>query len=569
MTKDLPHIRWALSSSGNLASILAGLFLLISLLPVVQLLSREWITFANEYTHVDEIFFAVCAARGLVSGDVPIAGCHDNKAPLIYALYQLLELGGSRYSLGGIKLAGAVSMITAVALVAFVAQRIGGKRAAVIGAALALQTFAVNAELLAFKTEVVGTIFMLAGAGYLLRWIHSSNLTALFGGGALFGMAVMTKQTFAFGAFAACLWLLGEPVRPPGRACADRLLRCLVFAAGVALPSAGFLALFWLRGEALDFLASVFLHAIAYGTGGAPLSSSERAWKVGWFLHQFGLVYPLTILFSVALTQWLQPLLARQGRPDRRRPDIGLLLALAIAMAVVPIVSRQYFLSHLLPAWLLMVVPAAVSVSAWLERPSADAGPTVESLRVVGAVGLLIAVLLAVDSWYLNGDVKKRLAGRQHVLDEASRVPGGRGCYGYVLGIRPEFYFFNGILPSSDVLYPAALAGAGAAPRPVDLQQHGPPLARFHSVVQVHAAKRLLAQFALTPPQYVLLVDRWARAPQSDAVSDVAVVRDHVAAHCKLMRKIDGKEYQAGLLFECGGSPAGRGVRDPLPSAGP
>lgn len=541
-------------SSGML---FAGAVLAIALLSIAQLMWRELTTFKNDYTHVDEIFFAVCAARGLTGGDIPVSGCHDNKAPLIYLLYQAIELLSGRFSLIGIKIAGTLFSLSAIASVALVAHRIGGALASLVGAALAAQAMAIHPELLAFKTELVGTIFMLVGAAYLLSWRRVPSMATLFLAGLFFGFSIMTKQTFAFGVFGVWIWLLSCPVAPMDGGLSVRAGRWLLFNSALMAPMLAFMAVFSFRGQSLDFLGSVFLHAATYGTGGTALSWSERAWKVGWLMQHFELVYPLSLTFTAALAHWLWIQSKGQTIRVEQGTSLGLLFSLSIGMAFVPVISRQYFQPHLLPAWLLMAVAAGASVAAWLNWGFERYGRNGEWQVATGAACLLITVLMAVNSWYINGDASKREASKQHILDTGSRIPDAQGSYGYVLGIRPEFYFFNGIVPASDVLYPEALIRAGKAVAPAGSENQENLLTRLHSTMQAHASQRLMEDFARTPPTHIYLIDKWARKTDSVAATDVEVLSEYLRIHCSLFRTVAGKPYQAGRLYTCKGNSSG------------
>ena len=532
---------------------LAGAALIIALFSVLHHIGREMTTFINDYTHVDEIFFAVCAASGWSGGDVPVSGCHDNKAPLIYLFYQAIELVSGRFSLIGIKTAGALCALAAIGAVGWVAHRLGGALAALISAALAAQALAINPELLAFKTELVGTIFLLMGASTLLSWRRLPKGVTLFYAGLWFGLAVMTKQTFAFGAFGVWLWLMSCPVVTKSGGLWVRARWWLLFNSALLIPMLVFVVIFFFRGQILDFSGSVFLHAAAYGTGGTSLSWSERAWKLGWILQQFGLVYPLTIAFVAALAHWLWTRRKSQAIGSDQDTALGLLFSLALCMALIPVIARQYFQPHLLPAWLLMAVAAGASIATWLKWGLAQYASSDGWQAATATTGLFIAVLMAVNSWYSNGDATERAAAKQHVLDAGSRIPDARGKYGYVLGIRPEFYFFNGIIPASDVLYPAALMRATHAVSPDQPVNQNKLRARLNSAMQTHAAKRLMDAFAKTPPSYIFVVDKWARTTNPADLTDVVVLNDYVRSHCAYVRTVAGKPYQTGRLFVCEG----------------
>jgi len=278
---------------------------------------------------------------------------------------------------------------------------------------------------------------------------------------------------------------------------------------------------------------------------------AQKAWKFGWLVHQFGLVFPLTLLFLAAFFWWAFGSRTGQNCQPEQRSALGLLFALAVAMALVPVVAKQYFAPHLLPAWLLMSIPASTVAAIWLQGQTKTPLASRNILAASVGLGLSVSVVMAVNSWYLNGDVAKRRLAQQHQLDIDSRIAGAVGSYGYVLGVRPEFYFFNGIIPASDVLYPGGLAGAGT---PVGLDvnlKDQTPLLRAHTLIQAQAEKRLMSQFLETPPAYIFLVDRWARARGSTKLTDVVSLNRYVSDYCVSIRIVHGKPYQQGVLYRC------------------
>jgi Dolichyl-phosphate-mannose-protein mannosyltransferase len=537
--------------SSRLVLIVAAALLGIAVLSLVQLFHREFTVFLGDYTHVDEIFFAVCATRGLAFSDPLVPGCHDNKAPLVYTIYQLVEWASGRYSIAGIKLASVLLVVASLGMVAWVARRIAGNGlAALLAAALAAQVLAVDPGFLALKLELIGTLFLLGGIALLLRWQRGGSPWLLLFAGFVFGLAVMTKQTFALAVFGVVGWLLISG-RHGAAVWGRRVAEGLLFAFGTALPLGCFALFFWRRDELSEFAGSVVLHAAAYGAGGLPTSMSERAWKLGWFVHQFGLVFPLTLLFIAALCWWGSAQRPQSTGPLEQRGALGLLFVQAVAMALVPVLAKQYFPPHLLPAWLLMSIPAAVVAAGWLQGLMQAPPTAMGTYSAWAGVGLVVAVVMAVNSWYLNGDAVKRRLSQQHQLDPGSRISGAAGSYGYVLGVRPEFYFFNGIVPASDVLYPAGLAGAGSTPRARGSAEAQPLLVRAHAFVQAQAEQRLMAQFRQTPPEHIFLVDKWARAPGSTAATDVLLLDVYIALHCEQLRVVEGKPYQQGVLYRC------------------
>ena len=124
------------------------------------LLVLEFGAWRGEAIAVDELHFAACAARGNAAGQLPVAGCHDNKTPLIYALHQLVQQLHGLYPLSAIK-AWAVALVLlnlgALAwLVSRHTQRPGaGPAAGAVAAALALQPLTADAPLLGLKTETL------------------------------------------------------------------------------------------------------------------------------------------------------------------------------------------------------------------------------------------------------------------------------------------------------------------------------------------------------------------------------------------------------------------------------
>lgn len=546
-------------SEGSAAwvSTLAVVLLLVALAAAALLAWREWKTFGNEYTHADEIFFAVCAARGSSVGDFPPPGCHDNKAPLIYLIYQAVQAASGTYSLTGIKLVGQSLVVLALIAVAALAYRAEGRSAALFSMVLAAQVFGIHHELLALKTEVIGTLFLLAGTWVLIRWQARRRLIALFSAGLLFGVALMLKQTFAFGVLAAWLWIalicdIGE-----GHSLFRRLWACVVFGLGVGVPLATLGIVFWSRGQGLDFLGAVFLHAAAYGVSSEAATASSRIWRFVWFIHFIGLGLPLVLAFGASLSHWLRAAGPRAITRTLAWREMGLFYLLAMGSMLVPLLAKQSFQSHLLPVWLLMSVPAGAALARWLETLSGD-GSLVRSQRlVICTIGLMFSLWMAGNSLHSNGDPIRREAVKHHALDAASRIPEARGSYGYVLGVRPEFYFFNGIIPASDVLYPGPLRSEGTS-LPTSSQGQGNGWRdRAWLSLRLHAEERLKDDFSKTPPRYVFLVDEHSRRPGSDSVSDVAVIRDYVNSHCKMLRSVEGKPYQTGRLYECAAPQAG------------
>src|SRR2546423_2787417 len=117
--------------------------LVLTLLSQLNLALLEFGPYRERAIQVDELYFAACAARGTATGTT-MAGCHDNKAPLIHLLYQAVQGNDGPYDIVAVKVAAFVTVTLIVALVALLAYRFAGAVAALVAGCLLLQAMSAD-----------------------------------------------------------------------------------------------------------------------------------------------------------------------------------------------------------------------------------------------------------------------------------------------------------------------------------------------------------------------------------------------------------------------------------------
>jgi hypothetical protein len=505
------------------------------------LLVLEFGAWRGEAIAVDELHFAACAARGNAAGQLPVAGCHDNKTPLIYALHQLVQRLHGLYPLPAIK-AWAVALVLlnlgALAwLVSRNAHRPGaGPAAAAVAAALALQPLTADAPLLGLKTETLSMAFILpalaasaaaAGAGGRARmgWATLAGLG--------FGLAIATKQTHAlvplFVGAGLALWL------GAGTA-AGRFLRVAgpLAALGCILPIAVLAAVYAGRGDWAEFHGNLLVYPAVYG--GEPTH--------GWLQRQVWKAHAVAGDLARTPAPWVLAMLglglAARGRAAPATAAEAACWAALLAFAGALLLSPIYFAYHLVPLWLLL---AALGGLAWARLCS---GPAARPLAWLMLGLSVLHLLLSVSSQGgRRGDPVPSQATRDA---QAHPVPGSRT--GWALGMWPEFYTQRGLVPASNILYPWALPGTPGNP----LYRKPAPGTRAAAALeplQDRNLRQLYADFARTRPDVLAIVEPLARAPDSAGLTDVPGLDRWIAAHCRpLGATRDGNDRPA-RLFDC------------------
>ena len=520
------------TANGHGAMRLALLALLASLLGVLLLAKVEFGGRGDLPMQLDELYFATCAARGMAAGEVPVSGCHDNKGPLIFLLYQAVMDPAHPYRLATIKWAGfALGGLVSV-LGALLALRIGGRVAAVLALALALQTCTLDPWFFSLRTESLGMACMLLaalallprGAGPLAGWRVAVA-------GLMCGLALLARQNFLFLVVGLAAWLV---VSQWGSW--RRLLRfALLFGLGVLAPMLMFAWVFHLQGKVAEYAASLFVYPALYGSNAEEGALRRMLLKLALlaeYVQPLSAFAAMGVLGGVALLQRRLPLSADAAVAAR----LTLVLAAAslIFLVLVPVLLRP----HLWPSLLLMAVLAAPVLAHGLSQR--------DWRWPVAGLLLLLSLITLLSAW--GGPQGNPLRDRKNL--QAPKIAEAQGGFAYVVGMWPKIYSDNGWIPASTVMYPIALPEAPQTwafkpPEPGSLKS------RVLLPLREHNQSQLLADFARTPPRVIVTIDRDARRPGSQDATDIPVLRSYLSQHCTLGRRLEEGTPYASSLFLC------------------
>jgi hypothetical protein len=514
----------------------------VSILSFLNLRALEFGPLAHQAISVDETYFAACAARGTATGEIPISGCHDNKAPLIFLLYQLIQPTESPYDLFAIKTAAFTTVVMIAVLAGWIAFRLAGLAAAVVAPALIIQAFTGDANLLAFKTETVGAVFMLGALAILAERESWRRPWILLAAGISVGLAVVTKQTYGFAAIAVILWLAVVSTRAGGVVVwlARFAARATVFCLGTLFPFMLFLITFYGQGRHVDFLSSFFLYPAVYGVGSGYSAFRVLIWRSAAILENMSYSPSLFALFVAAAI-----LNIRWAFRDVTAAHTRLLVLMTSLLLFVTLLGLPvYFAYHAIPAWVPMAILGSVVIGDYWPGLFGSAPKVAASL----SIGLLAAALLpAAGSWLSNG-------GRGSITElrrAEAELRGSRGEFAYVLGTWPGFYFDNGMIPASSVQFPWALPGTPAtwifSPPDTDSFR-----GRLLAQLQKRNLANLYAEFRGTPPRYIAVLDKMARGPRSRRVSDVPGFDDYLRDSCNYSHSISDPRRGAVTIYRCG-----------------
>jgi len=516
----------------------------VSLLAFLNIVLHEFGPWRHEAIQVDELFFATCAARGLAVGEIPVAGCHDNKGPFILFFHQLVQMASSRYDLVGIKAAAFAVVGVIIGLVGLIAHRLGGWLAATMASVLVLQSFSVDASFLALKTETLGVVFTLTGLAILGK--SGTRRAARFLAGVAIGMAVVTKQTNLLVALAVMLWLCAMPFGKSEAGPKRALRNMAAFGLGLLLPGAATLLVFVASGREAEFLASFVIYPSVYGGSSAAPAYKMLVWKLADVLTVLATTPLLALLFAVSLVPGFG---SGQWKPDAHKPAVArhdfqrMLILASLALLLSVLVAPIFFPYHLVPVRILMAILGGVVISGLAaELPRA-------SPKVVAALCTALitsTVLAAASSWYGN-------AGKSswpRTIPPEWLVEGGRGQFGYVLGMWPEFYVVNDLIPASSVMFPWALAGT-----PGNHFYSLPPATSLRGRLLGWSRERglrsLQADFVHTPPRFIALVESMSRAANSPHQSDVPGMDEYLSAHCGFLRHVTFNQRDGASIYRC------------------
>lgn len=478
---------------------------------------------------IDELFFGACASRAAIDGWAATAGCHDNKAPLIYLLHAALQQASRPYDPTVLKLASLALLGAITALSMRVARRaatVQPARAAVASALLLLCALVPNPAMLAVKTELLGVLFLLCGlaiappAGQRLGALRALCI------GLAFGAAVMSKQSYVL-MLPAGLWLVW--IASPGLPAPARGLRLLAFCAGSVLPGLLLAALFAASGSLLEFWATTFLYPAVYG---APLKASLAKRLLWQFATLSEFVQLVPIQLALALTVLLRGDLRSSSTPA---PQRALLLACGLTLLIL-LASPKLFPYHAIPFWVL---------ASTLAGPVLAQGHAADGWgRSAAAAALLGAAVLGLGITLRTNDARQA----SFLQTDATQAPTRR--HAFVIGMAPEFYAAEGFIPASRVQFPWALPGT-----PPSWAYHPPqPGSQLHTLLQAQQQRnlaQLYTDFARTPPAYIFIFDKYARAEGSPRQADVPGFDDYLARHCQLQGEVSDSSGSPGRRFAC------------------
>jgi hypothetical protein len=524
--------------------------LCLALLSVAMLAKLEFGRWSQDSIQVDEFYFASCAARGLAMQQLPVAGCHDNKGPMIYLAHQLVQVASSPYDVRAIKLAAYLNVALLAAAVAWLAYLLSGALAATAAAALLLSALARDSGALALKTELLGGLFLVLALITLLARPGRRPPWALLTAGALLGLATLTRQTYGF-TLPALLLGVYLPLRNAAPAGFKRLffLDSLTLIAGLLTPFCLFLLLFYLRGQELEYLANLFVYPAVRAVPDATPFAKALQWQLGAVLSALAAWPGLCTLFGIQAASILgaddrtQAVAHRQAQSHIHR-QLPLFFC-GLSMLLVIFISPVFYGPHILPVVLLMAALAGIGL-AELSRAFLNAG--MRNGKAVLSIALITpSLLMTVSTWMKHGGTRdKREASAMHAVLKGE----GRGEYAYVVGIWPSFYVKNGLIPASNLMFPWALAGAPPS------AMYGPPTpgtrrAAMLNWVHRHMEASLLEDFRRSPPRFIAVINGMARSATSKRITDVNVIDDYLLKHCTFRQEIIGDHDFAGELYRC------------------
>ena len=535
-----------LSSHENPASLGAVIALGIALCSLLYVASLHFGPWRQDPIQADEFYFTACAARGVATGQIPIAGCHDNKAPMILAVHEMVQLASSAYDLVAMKVAAYFTILLVIGGVAWVALRLAGGVASIAAGAFAIQVLVTNPSFLALKTETVGAFFVLSSLVALLR-SGPRRLPMLLISGGLMGLAVVTKQTYAFAAVAAMVWFFVTQRNGHGLGLTASLVEALTFGVGVMLPFCLCLLIFFVRNQHVEFLASFFVYPTVYGsTNTAPFPKS-MIWALRPVLPTLSTMFLPGLLFAIMATTTVRNTFSRDATVRKASQPYLLIVLVALSMLLVPLVSPLFFPSHIIPFAIVMSILGGAAI--------ADLGIGIKSSSFDGKNYLTLALtlssaFLAISTWY--GAADNHVDARKVSRDEI--VEGDHGGFAYVFGMSPDFYVYNGFVAASNVMYPEGLPHT---PKSYFYEPPKPDTLKKDALDWVHeqSLNALFSDFERTPPRYIMVMHYMARSADSKLPTDVPEFNEYLEKRCAFVRQFVSPSATPGdhtsSLFRC------------------
>ena len=494
----------------------------------------------HQSPQIDEYYFSACAVRGIHIGSIPIAACHDNKAPLIFLLYELIFKATGDFNMPALRVVAISLALANAAILANIAYRVSGRVAAALTVSLLLSSMASDIQLMALKTELVGGLLVSCAIFVLLKPAACKSTLRLALAGLFIGGAVVTKQTYAFAGFAVIAWLLLNGRFTSFAQTFAVLARCTVFGLSVLMPFCLFLLNFSHQGTALDFLASFFLYPSIYGASCAGgLAGFPRC--AGGLLSGLS-DYPLLVTATVGAATALvlsEPAAGPKRYSDPRWLILLIAVFLLIQLALTPWWFAGYIVMVLGPMALLSGIVAG---DHW-----EDAWRTSSKLAFAALMVLFAGVTLsAAKTWHSNALMERAQKNLQPAL---AAVPAGASQrYAYELGERPDFYARNGLAPASSIQFFWALPGTGEH-WPYVRPKAASAKLRWLEARQSQNLPRLYADFAKTPPSYILFRNDYMRIPNASGTIGIPGFQAYLDRNCRL----EAQTLQEYSFYECGG----------------
>jgi len=154
--------------------------------------------------------------------------------------------------------------------------------------------------------------------------------------------------------------------------------------------------------------------------------------------------------------------------------------------------------------------------------------------------------LSAAKTWHSNALMERAQKNLQPAL---AAVPAGASQrYAYELGERPDFYARNGLAPASSIQFFWALPGTGEH-WPYVRPKAASAKLRWLEARQSQNLPRLYADFAKTPPSYILFRNDYMRIANASGTTGIPGFQAYLDRNCRL----EAQTLQEYSFYECGG----------------
>ncbi len=379
-------------------------------------------TLGQQSYHHDEVITAGRILGGSFWHAMEAVGSSESAPPLYYALaWGWTQLTGTAEI--GLRSISALAGVASVPVAYLIAERLRGRRAGLIAAALV----AVNPMLLWYSQEARAyALFALLCALSLLFFVRALGGTRrgdVLAWGAFSALALATHYFALFGVAAEAAWLL----RRRGRA---------------SLPGIGIIALSGLLLAPLALQQMSIGHAQWIGNYPLPhrLWEAAQTFMVGETAEIIGQPeHPLlAALPLLAVISGLLLLRFRGDRGERRAGGVVLLIAAATVLLPVALAlvspGRDYILArNLLPALIPILIAVAIATSA---RRAGRLGAVIATALIVYSLGFCV--------WVDLTPALQRPDWRA-VAAQLGRPQAPRAVVTWILGVAPlRYYLSNG-----------------------------------------------------------------------------------------------------------------------------